>query len=210
MIRCALFFVLVATLLQPAVASAQQLPENLVYGGSHEFGLNSGYAPHNGPTFGYDRNTRYSPTVMRYSYMFYRAHYGLVRYAPEVTALAVLHENAPSSSNPQAPITHFGAGFSPVSFQFVFLPTHRVQPFVAEAAGFLYFADRVLSPQGSQFMYTIGYGGGANFFATRHSAVTLGFSYQHLSNANISLHNPGTDEETFYAGFSHFFSRRSR
>ena len=67
-----------------------------------------------------------------------------------------------------------------------------------------HFDQRVLSTQGSQFMYTIDYGAGFNIFHHGNQAVTVGYRYQHLSNANISIHNPGTDANTFYVGISRF------
>ena len=56
-------------------------------------------------------------------------------------------------------------------------------------------------------MYTIDFGAGANLFLSARNALNGGFRYQHLSNANISIHNPGTDGQTFYLGFSHFFTK---
>jgi opacity protein-like surface antigen len=127
------------------------------------------------------------------------------RYSPEVTALAWLDEPVLDDNNNVIGRKHtFGSGISPVGFQVDFRPSHRVQPFLADNAGIIYFADRVLSPQGSQFMYTIDFGGGVNFHLAGHRAVTVGYRYQHLSNANISVHNPGTDADTFYVGFSQF------
>jgi hypothetical protein len=79
-----------------------------------------------------------------------------------------------------------------------------VQPFFTNDGGFIYYNGRVLSPQGSQYMYTIDFGAGVNWFVRRRTALTVGFRYQHLSNANISEHNPGTDAQTFYVGLSHF------
>lgn len=184
------------------------------YGGKHEFGFIVGYSPAGGPVWGYQQNVRYSPTTVRYAYLLTRD-IGLgcrcgLRYSPEVTALAVLHENAPSSTNPAAPITHYGEGISPVGFQLDWRQGRRVQPFFTTDAGFLYFNGRVLSPQGSQFMYTIDFGGGVDLFSSAHNAVTLGYRYQHLSNANISVHNPGTDADTFFLGFSHFHSHQDQ
>lgn len=181
--------------------------EYVTYGGHHEFGALIGYSPVSGPVWGYDQNVRYSPMVLRYSFLVRSRRRWALRYAPEVTALSILHERAPSTTNPAAPVTHFGAGISPEGFQVVLRPGHRVQPFWSNAGGFIYYADRVLSPQGSQFMYTIDFGAGVNLFTAPRNALTLGFRYQHLSNANISYHNPGTDADTFYIGFSHFHTR---
>jgi len=174
------------------------------YGGNHEFGAVVGYSPVSGPIWGYDQNVRYLPVMLRYSYLFSQHRNWSLRYSPELTALSVMYERAPSTTNPAAPIYHFGSGFSPVGFQIDYLPRRKAQPFLSDNAGFIYYADRVLSPEGSQWMYTIDFGTGVNVFVKPHDAVTVGFRYQHLSNANISLHNPGTDADTFYVGYSHF------
>jgi len=211
---CAWVFVLAAALaVRPGVA-AQSAPGDaavIPYGGHHEFGAQVGYSPHGGPIWGFSQNVRYSPTVLRYSYLLLTHERWTLRYAPELTALSVLHENGPPNDvNPHVPVTHYGAGFSPEGFQMVFRPREKVQPFLSNAAGVLYYNDRVLSPQGSQFMYTIDFGAGVNLFTSRRNAVQMGFRYQHLSNANISVHNPGTDAQTFYVGFSHFHTKGVR
>jgi hypothetical protein len=104
----------------------------------------------------------------------------------------------------------YGSGLSPVGFQSDFFPSKRVQPFVSGDGGFIYFMDRVLSPQGSQFMYTIDFGAGINVFRKERQAVSIGYRYQHLSNANISLHNPGMDANTFYVSVSRFRTKGYR
>lgn len=199
-----------APLMQAQTSVGLSQPASIPYGGHHEFGALVGYSPFSGPVWGYDQNVRYSPTVLRYSFLLQTHRFWTLRYAPELTALSVMHEKAPSTTNPAAPITHLGAGVSPEGFQVVFRPRDRVQPFLSNAAGFIYYADRVLSPQGSQFMYTIDFGCGVNLFTSRRNTLTLGYRYQHLSNANISYHNPGTDADTFYVGFSHFHTRGLR
>ncbi len=174
------------------------------YGGTHEFGVAAGYSPVSGSIWGYDENVRYLPVLLRYSYRFSGRERMLIRYSPEITPLAIMYEPKPSETNPAAPQRSYGGGVSPVSFSLTFRPQHRVQPFVQENAGMVYFNKRVLSPGGSQYMYTIDFGGGVNLFRSHRSAVSLGYRYQHLSNANISLHNPGTDANTFTLGFSTF------
>jgi hypothetical protein len=70
--------------------------------------------------------------------------------------------------------------------------------------------DRVLSPEGSQFMYTIDFGGGLQIFRKQRQSVSIGYRYQHLSNANISHHNPGTDTNVFYVAVSRFRTKGYR
>lgn len=178
-------------------------------GGKHEFGTWWGMSVMSGHVWGYAGGVKYMPIDLRYSYELYRHRQSwMLRYSPEMTALAMLDWPTPNKTltgtifNQRKRV--YGSGLSPVGFQAGFLPLHRVQPFFSTDGGFIYFSDRVLSPQGSKFMYTIDYGAGVNIFHHKNQAVTLGYRYQHLSNANISLHNPGTDANTFYVGISRF------
>jgi opacity protein-like surface antigen len=104
----------------------------------------------------------------------------------------------------------YGSGVSPVGFRAYFRPQSRIQPYLSGDGGFLYFDERVLSPQGSQWMYTIDYGAGLTFFRTKRQSFSIGYRYQHLSNANISHHNPGTDANTFYVQVSRYRSKGYR
>lgn len=201
---------LVAAAMGRDAAAQAKAPADQRFGGKHEAGFWSGYSPRAGAVVGYVENFTYSVTALRYSYRLRERSRWAVRYAPELTLLSVLHENAPSTTDPRAPVTHFGAGLSPEALQLVLLPRHRLQPFLSQAGGFVYYNGRVLSPGGSQFMYTVDLGAGVNWFTARHTAISLGFRYQHLSNANISHHNPGGDAQTIYVGFSRFHTHSVR
>jgi hypothetical protein len=151
------------------------------------------------------------PIDLRYSYEFARWDHWTLRYSPEVTALAMLDEPEPGGTDRYSQRKRtYGSGASPFGFQSDFFPAKRVQPFVSTNGGFIYFMDRVLSPQGSQWMYTIDFGGGVNIFRKERQAVSIGYRYQHLSNGNISLHNPGTDANTFYVSVSRFRTKGYR
>lgn len=164
-----------------------------------------------GHVFGAAHDIKYMPIDVRYSYLFGRHRSWNVRYSPELTAMAMLDEPVPNQTNPELQRKRtYGSGLSPVGFQFDFRPTSRVQPFVGTNGGFIYFTDRVLSPQGSQFMYTVDLGAGINIFRTPRQVISIGYRYQHLSNADISHHNPGTDANTFYIGASRFRTKGYR
>jgi hypothetical protein len=193
---------------EPAPAAAAP-PNWRGPGGKHEFGALWGMSVMSGHIWGYAGDVKYMPIDLRYSYELYRHHQSwTMRYAPEMTALAMLDWPTPNTTTSGTLFNQrkrvYGCGLSPVGFQADFLPLHRVQPFFSTDGGFIYFSDRVLSPQGSRFMYTIDYGTGVNIFHHKNQAITLGYRYQHLSNANISQHNPGTDANTFYIGVSRF------
>lgn len=180
-------------------------------GGVHEFGGWWGLSVITGHVFGAAHDIKYMPIDVRYSYLFGRHRSWNVRYSPELTAMAMLDEPVPNQTNPELQRKRtYGSGLSPVGFQFDFRPTSRVQPFVGTNGGFIYFTDRVLSPQGSQFMYTVDLGAGINIFRTPRQVISIGYRYQHLSNADISHHNPGTDANTFYIGASRFRTKGYR
>jgi Lipid A 3-O-deacylase (PagL) len=188
-------------------------PEWPRYGGVHEFGAWWGLSLMTGHIWGYAPDVKYMPIDVNYSYLLNPdSHRWAFRYAPEITALAMLDEiaqvknNSPFNQRQRA----YGSGVSPVGFRTNFLPDARVQPYLSGVGGFIYFDQRVLSPQGSQFMYTIDFGTGLQFFRKKHQAWSLGYRYQHLSNANISHHNPGTDANTFYVAVSRFRTKGYR
>jgi hypothetical protein len=180
-------------------------------GGVHEFGAWWGLSLISGHVWGYAKDVKYMPIDVRYSYELEHWNHWTMRYSPEITALAMLDEPVPNQTNPELLRKRtYGSGVSPVGFQSDFFPSKRVQPFLSTDGGFIYFMDRVLSPQGSQFMYTVDFGTGINIFRKERQAVSIGYRYQHLSNANISQHNPGMDANTFYVSVSRFRTKGYR
>jgi hypothetical protein len=87
------------------------------------------------------------------------------RWTPEITALAMIDWPTPKGAAPfDLRKRSYGSGVSPEGFQADFFPRSRVQPFLSNNAGFIYFADKVLSTQGSQFMSVVDFGAGINLF----------------------------------------------
>ena len=179
--------------------------QSMLPGGTHELGAWWGLSLMSGHLWGEAGDVKYMPIDVRYSYRFLLHERWALRYSPEITALAMVDWPTPQGGAPfDLRRRVYGSGVSPEGFQLDFYPRSRVQPFLSNNGGFIYFADKVLSEQGSQFMYTIDFGGGVNIFRKMRQVVTIGYRYQHLSNANLSAHNPGTDANTFYVGVSRF------
>jgi hypothetical protein len=190
---------------------ARYLPVFPRPGGVHEFGAWWGLSLISGHVWGYAKDVKYMPIDVRYSYELEHWDHWTMRYSPEITALALIDEPVPNQTDPALQRKRtYGSGLSPVGFQSDFFPSKRVQPFLSTDGGFIYFTDRVLSPQGSQFMYTVDFGTGINIFRKERQAVSIGYRYQHLSNANISQHNPGMDANTFYVSVSRFRTKGYR
>ena len=184
-------------------------------GGAHEFGAWWGLSLMSGHIWGYAGDVKYMPIDVRYSYLISPHQSWALRYSPEVTALAMMDWPLPKPAViPQYDQTlrerAYGGGVSPVGFETDFWPSKRVQPFLSTNGGGIYFDKRVLSPEGSQWMYTIDFGCGIHIFRKARQDWSLGYRYQHLSNANISEHNPGTDANTFYVAVSRFRTKGYR
>jgi Lipid A 3-O-deacylase (PagL) len=181
-------------------------------GGKHEFGATWGLSLMSGHLWGFAPDVKYMPITLRYSYELYRHHEAWTfRYAPELTALAMIDWPTPQKIGRGHPGTVFnqreriyGSGLSPVGLELDARPLSGFQPYFRGNGGFIYFGDKVLSAQGSQFMYTIGPDVGFNIYRHKRQAISVGWRYTHLSNANISVHNPGTDANIFYVGISRF------
>ena len=191
------------------------LPEWPHYGGVHEFGAWWGMSLMSGHIWGYAKDIKYMPLAVQYSYLLYPGGKWNLRYSPEVTIPAMLDEpktgvKVISKYDQHLRSRTYGGGVSPAGLRASFFPESRVQPFLSSNGGFVYFGQRVLSPQGSQFMYTIDFGTGLTFYRKRRQSVSIGYRYQHLSNANISLHNPGTDTNVFYVHVSRFRTKGYR
>jgi hypothetical protein len=180
-------------------------------GGTHELGAWWGISLMSGHLWGDAGDVKYMPIDVRYSYRFLLREHWALRYSPEITALAMIDWPTPQGGAPfNLRKRSYGSGLSPEGFQVDFFPRSRVQPFLSNNAGFIYFADKVLSTQGSQFVYTVDFGAGVNIFRRERQVVTIGYRYQHLANADISPRNPGADANIFYVGVSRFRTKGER
>ncbi|GAA3767448.1 hypothetical protein GCM10022270_29950 [Terriglobus aquaticus] len=194
--------------LVPVAAFAQSSTEIPAFGtGTQVFGASAEYAPAAGEIWGYTTHTRFESLLLQYSVAITHGKRTRLRYAPELVPFATLLERTPSETNPTAPVRSYAYGARPVGLELDLRRGSRVEPVFSTNEGFLYYNRRVLSPGGSQFMYTLDFGGGVRVFASPQNALTVSYRYQHESNANISLHNPGTDNHVIAIGFSHFTRR---
>ena len=75
------------------------------------------------------------------------------------------------------------------------------QPFLNTQGGFLYFTEQVPVPESSQFNFTFSFGAGVQAFRGAR-ALTLGYKFHHISNAQTGHYNPGIDSNLFYFGWS--------
>jgi hypothetical protein len=98
----------------------------------------------------------------------------------------------------------YGAGAAPIGLKFNFRRNRRVQPFGHATGGFLYFSEQVPIPGSSQFNFTFDFSGGVQIVNSNRRSFTIGYKFQHISNANTGFFNPGVDVQMVFAGFSVF------
>ena len=186
-------------------ANASDETEEGIPGGKHELGAWWGLSLMSGHLWGITGDVKYMPMVVTYSGLIALNRNWEIRYAPELTALAMIDYQLEGATDRFALRRRtYGSGISPEGFRVNFRPTKRFQPYLSNNGGGIYFWNHVLSPHGSNFMFTLDAGCGFQVFRKLHQSVSVGYRYQHLWSASTNLNKPGTDTNTFYVAVSRF------
>ena len=75
---------------------------------------------------------------------------------------------------------------------------------LAGLAGLPALLGRVPVAEAARFNFTFDFSGGVQIVNSNRGAFTIGYKYQHISNANRANANPGVDVQMIFAGFSVF------
>jgi hypothetical protein len=101
--------------------------------------------------------------------------------------------------------TAFGAGVNPVGFKWIFATRGHVAPFLELNGGTLFTTHNV--PTGtSSINFTTGAALGMYFL--KDHAWSLDVRYMHISNAGLTVPNPGLNTVQVRLGFGKFFSKK--
>lgn len=176
------------------------------FGGDREFGAMIGVSLTNDSFLGSNVDNKYMDMIVRSSSLLVGSERYALRYAPEIIALAMLDEPTNSTTRELTRRRTYGTGLSPEGLQLVFRPSERLQPFLSQNSGFVYFIKPVLTPQGSSLVYDVNFGTGLNIFRTQNQAITFGYRFQHLGPFS-GLQRYGTDAHTFFFAISRFSTR---
>jgi hypothetical protein len=98
----------------------------------------------------------------------------------------------------------YGFGAAPIGLKLNFRRNRRVQPFGQATGGFLYFKEQVPVDGAARFNFTFDFSGGVQIVNSNRHAYTIGYKYQHISNAYRANFNPGVDLQMIFFGFSVF------
>ena len=98
----------------------------------------------------------------------------------------------------RGPVLGFGA--SPFGLELLGPRMRTVRPYLAAAAGFLWFTRNTPEPEARRLNATFEAGAGLRVARGEHHTLLLGWKFHHLSNAWTAPYNPGLDGNVVYLG----------
>ncbi len=176
-------------------------------GPKNEWGAWGSFSFANGHVFGFAQDRSVQRFSVRYGRLLWNDWGMALRYEAEAVPALIVGEPRfllPSGhAAPGSPVDHvYGAGLSPVGGKMNFFTSHAVQPFITTDGGFVYFTRKLLSPQATQFNFTIHVSAGLEVMATPRHALEFGYMFHHFSNANLGNRNPGLDAQMIFVGLA--------
>ncbi len=153
---------------------------------------------------GHGTNGRFQDTSvgnlgLRYGWVLSNPHLpgflrGSFEYAVDVVPVFILRQPTPASSIPAGTNdgtgTAFGAGVNPLNLKWNFVTRGSWTPFVELGGGTLFTNDNV-PPGTSKVNFTSG--GAIGFTHRGSSALSFDLRYMHISNAGLTVPNPGVN-----------------
>lgn len=132
-------------------------------------------------------------------------------YVGELLPVFLMNEPAKYASNGKALTTErqiqYGAGVSPIGFRLLWRRPGQLQPYGNAKGGFLYFKNRVLSPEGTHLQFSAEFSLGVEKAINQRWGFRAGYSDFHVSNGNIGRHNPGIDFMYFNGALTYRFGK---
>ena len=178
----------------------------------HELRISAGYSPASSTLIGTATDRRFALAEVAYSYRCWIWNSVSLSYSLGIMPAAIVLQPIESESLPPSSggatrdiPAHavYGFGVTPVGFFAEFGRSHRLHPIAEVNGGIIASTEpipvRGINATGLNFLFDIG--GGLRWRAGR-SAVTAGYRFLHISNANTTDFNPGLDNNVFYASYS--------
>ena len=195
----------------PAVGSSAPSTSEGIQKRWNEFGIWGGISFDSPTLIGKTPNSRFGNIGLRYGRVLAASKTVAFEWTIDAVPLSILSNNrftaVPSGSGfvvTQTRKSVYGWGVSPIGLKFNFRRNRRVQPFGQATGGFLYFNEQVPLAGAARFNFTFDFSGGVQIVNSNRRSFTIGYKYQHISNANRATFNPGVDVQMIFAGFSVF------
>jgi len=171
--------------------------------GKNEIGFWGGASVAATPLIGTSTDFDFGLAALRYGRTLWENGGLAFDWTVDIVPVALLSLDRSPDSTDGEHDTVYGAGLAPIGFRIAYEALGWCRPYFAATGGFLAFAERI-PETGSKFNFTYDFGVGAQIPLNADMAVTVGYTYYHISNGGIGDANPGFDSNILYAGFSIF------
>ena len=160
-------------------------------------GVTWNYSPNSFRAWGKIENAHQSQILLSYRHSKFNPGKFSVYFISEIVAASWIRY--PINGKNGLRDNGFGLGFTPFGFE---LPLSNKPNgfFLHGSAGFIVFSQRLPSPLGSRFNYTLDAGIGYQFSVGEKRALQIGYKLKHLSNGNTGEVNPGIDSHNIFVG----------
>lgn len=91
-----------------------------------------------------------------------------------------------------------GIGIIPLNIMMPITTSKIIEPFTFLSAGGVFLNDKLPDVSGASLNYLLNIGAGLELPFIQNSNIQLGYSIQHMSNANTGEQNPGIDSHMFF------------
>jgi hypothetical protein len=201
------------------VSETKQTNNSGGFDDKNELSVWGGFVPNLPKFLGSSRDSTFGQLSVRYSRRVATAGSLALKYQVDFIPVALINyerrpviQTAPNTFVEQrSGQTVYGFGLNPVALQMNFRRRSKIQPFIGMHAGMIYFAKSIpddrsaVFPErfGTHLNFATAFGGGADFLTTDGGrAFTVGYKFQHISNASRGNINPGFDQNLFYVGYT--------
>ncbi len=192
------------------VAGRSGVCSDVVRGPRHDFQLFAGYSPDSATLIGSAPDRQFALAGFSYGYRCWTPGSVSVYYTAAVMPAAILRVpaqtvfrlNPPSQRQVDAHAV-YGFAAAPIGFTVEF-GRRRVHPFFETMGGVIASTEPIPEnqPNATGLNFLVDFGGGVRWNIGPRRALSLGYRFLHISNANTTSFNPGVDNNVIYVGYS--------
>lgn len=193
---CALFLAAMLQILITDQAKAQQSESSVSIEHNFDVGFSTVYSPNSFAAWGKIENS--SSVSFRGQVWHTRLNWKGVdaRMGSEMILTHRLNYPVNGIDGPRDERTGFG--IIPVNVLAPITNLSRFRPFAFFSAGGIFLNDKLPVGNGASLNYLLNLGTGVEIPFFDHSKLHVGYSIQHMSNANTGEQNPGIDSHSFF------------
>ena len=187
--------------------------DSVIHDTRHEWQFLAGYSPQSATLIGTTQDRRFVMAGIEYGYRCWAWQNTSISFSPGILPVAVLLqpsqylytlENGTYALRASPGHAVYGFGVLPIGFTFDFARKRVVHPFVEARGGIIGSTEAipVNTIDATALNFLFDFGGGVQWAVSERRAVSFGYKFLHISNANTTETNPGLDNNVFYMGFA--------